>query len=85
MPKALLPNKFFLPIYLRIELFDYVIKPIVLYGSEVWGYDDIDLSDKLQLRFIKNSLGLKMKTPIVRGKTGCYPCSIDVKCRLLNY
>ena len=80
-------HKLYLPIDLRSELFDSVIKPIALYGAEVWGYDYIGLADKLQLRFIKNSLGLKMRTPtvMVRGETGCYPCSIDVKCRLLNY
>ena len=80
-------RRLFLPIDLRLQLFDSVIKPIVLYGSEIWGYDDIGLADKLQLRFIKNSLSLKMRTPtvMVRGETGCYPCSIDVKCRLLNY
>ena len=80
-------RKLFLPIDLRLHLFDSVIKPIALYGCEVWGFDDIGLADKLQLRFIKNSLGLKMRTPtvMVRGETGCYPCSIDIKCRLLNY
>ncbi len=80
-------RKLYLPIDLRLELFDSVIKPIALYGAEVWGYDYIGLADKLQLRFIKNSLGLKMRTPtvMVRGETGCYPCTIDVKCRLLNY
>ncbi len=80
-------RRLFLPIDLRLQLFDSVIKPIVLYGSEVWGFDDIGLADKLQLRFIKNSLSLKMRTPtvMVRGETGCYPCSIDIKCRVLNY
>ena len=32
-----------LPIDLQIELFDKLVKPILLYGSEVWGFGTLDV------------------------------------------
>jgi hypothetical protein len=36
----------------QLELFDKMVKPILLYGSEIWGYSkNIDCLEKIQLRF----------------------------------
>ena len=46
------------------ELFEKMVKPILLYGSEIWGYSkNIDCLEKLQLRFCKLLLKLKSSTP----------------------
>jgi hypothetical protein len=40
----------------QLELFDKMVKPIFLYGSEIWGYTcskNIDCLEKIQLRFCK--------------------------------
>ena len=75
------------PMDIQLKLFDSVIKPIVLYACEIWGHDNLGLADKLQLRFIKMSLGVNSRTPtiMVRGETGSYPLEIDIKMRLLNF
>ena len=45
-------RKLKLPIDISMKLFNSVVKPIMLYGCEVWGYSNNDLSEKLQLRFL---------------------------------
>ena len=51
------------------KLFDSLVSPIQLYGSEVWGDDckfkDSDLTEKFHLKFIKETLGVHCKAPNV--------------------
>ena len=80
-------RKLQLPIDISIKLFDSVIKPILIYGCEIWGYQYCGLADKLQVKFIKLIMGLKSYTPtvMVRGETGSLPTVINIKCRMLNF
>lgn len=38
---------FNLPLKLQIKLFDHTIVPILLYGSETWGFENIDVIEKV--------------------------------------
>ena len=62
-------------------LFNTCIKPILIYGSDVWGVYSLgrDLVDKLFLNFIKCTLGIKKSTCtlMVYGESGQLPASID--------
>jgi len=80
-------KKLGLPIDLMLKIFDHTVKPILLYGSEVWGTQIIDLLERVQLRFIKTYLRLQRRTPsvMVRGETGCFPLKVDITCRVLSY
>ena len=42
-----------LPIDLQLELFDSLILPILLYGCEVWGYENVLILDRLYLKYLK--------------------------------
>lgn len=35
-----------LPVDLQIELFDKMVKPILLYGSEIWGFGKLDVEER---------------------------------------
>ena len=48
-----------LPIDLQLELFDSLILPILLYGCEVWGYENVLILDGLYLKYLEYVLGLK--------------------------
>jgi hypothetical protein len=80
-------RKLMLPVDIQITLFDSLVKPVVMYGAEVWGPQNCQLADKLQIRFLKLTLGLSKYTPtvMVRGETGVYPISLDITARVLNY
>ncbi len=51
-------RKLGLPIDLQLALFDRMIVPIMLYGSEVWGPENYIETEKLHLKFVKHILGV---------------------------
>jgi hypothetical protein len=59
-----------------------MVKPILFYGSEIWGYcKNIDCLEKIQLQFCKLLLKLKSSTPnyMIYGELGRFPIEIDIK------
>ena len=73
-----------------LHLFDSVVKPILLYGSEVWGCcpDNVIYQiERVQLKFCKIVLNLRNRTPtdIIYGETGLYPLRIDIKIRAVIF
>jgi hypothetical protein len=47
-----------------LQLIDKMVKPMLLYKSEMWGFSKtIDCLEKIQLRFCKLPLNLKSSTP----------------------
>ena len=52
-----------LPLDIQLELFDFLVLPILTYGCEVWGFENINLIEKLHLKYPYYSLSLKMSTP----------------------
>jgi hypothetical protein len=71
----------------QLDLFDKVVKPIVLYGSEVWGFRNYHMVEKVHLKFCKLSLNLKTSTAnsLVYGELGRFPLSVDIKQRMTSY
>ena len=72
---------------IQIDLFQKLVIPVLLYGCELYGYENIEIIERLQLKYLKYILGLKPSTPnvMVYGETGCYPLIIHVKCRIIAY
>jgi hypothetical protein len=56
-------RKLFLPISVQLHLFNTMVVPILLYGCEVWGIENVQIIEQLQLRFCKLILNLKRSTP----------------------
>ena len=48
-----------LPVDIQIELFGKRVKPILLYGCEVWGFRNLDTVGHVQLKFLKYILNVK--------------------------
>ena len=77
-----------LPIDLQIELFDKTILPILLYGSEVWGFSKEILQIEIFYRtFLKGILKVNNSTPdpMVYGETGKTHIEIFIKERMVNF
>ena len=47
----------------QYELFDKIVKPILMYGCEIWGFSKVDIIERLHLKFCKLLLNLKKGTP----------------------
>jgi hypothetical protein len=49
-----------LSVKIQLDLFDKMVKPILLYGCEVWGFSNNDIIKKVHLKFCKLLLHLKL-------------------------
>ena len=69
------------------KLFDTMIKPIILYGSEIWGFEVSNTIENVQDNFCKRFLKLPKNTfhEMARGECGRYPLYVDYYCRCIRY
>ena len=69
------------------ELFDSLIKPILMYGCAVWGYGAINEIEAYHLQFMKRTLGVKVTTNscVVYAETGRFPLHIDINLCMIKY
>ena len=76
-----------LSIECQIELFDKIVKPILIYGSEVWGFGNNSVIERVHMKFCKLLLKVKNSTPnfMIYGELGRYSLEIDIKLRIINY
>ena len=69
-----------------LKLFDSCVAPILLYGCEVWGYENTDIIEKVHAKSCKFIFGTVSKfshnMPIY-GELGRYPLSITIKQRMI--
>ena len=84
-----------LPLQVALKLFDATIKPILLYGSEVWEpylnqdstkWDNNDI-EKTYTQFLKQILGLNRSTTtiMVRGELNRHSLQDEILRRNINY
>jgi hypothetical protein len=76
-----------IPIDLQLKMFDSMIEPILLYGSEVWGYENLKVIEQIQLKFCKRILKVRNTTPhfMIYGELGRFPLEIRVKLRMIAF
>ena len=68
------------------NLFDVLVKPILTYGSEVYGLYNSAAVETFYLKFLKRLLNVKQSTNtcMVYAETGRYPLSIDIKVNMVK-
>ena len=76
-----------LSIECQFELFDRAVLPVILYGSEIWGFEKLDILERIHLKFCKLLLHLKQSTPdcIIYTELGRYPIALSAKVRMINF
>ena len=76
-----------LPIDIQLELFDILVKPVLLYGCEVWASESADIIEKIHLRFCKYILQVNKSTcsNMVYGELGVTPLILDAKSRMIMF
>ena len=76
-----------LPIDVQLKLFDTMIAPILLYGSEVWGFENCEVIEAYYFKFCKLMLHLKPSTPkvMVYGELGRFPMTVFIQTRMINF
>ena len=76
-----------LPIDVKLELFEHLVMPILLYGSEIWGFEDLAQIETFFCRYCKELLGLHKRTPncMVYGEIGKNKLAKNVTLRMLMF
>ena len=77
-----------LPYDIQIDLFEKkTIKPILLYGCEIWDVGNVDIIERVQLNYFKQIFGLKKSTPsyMLNGELGIVPLEIDIHTRITSF
>lgn len=80
-------RKLELPFDISLELFDRMISPILLYGCELWGFEDITILERLHLKFCKLLLRVSKFTPscMIYYELGRFPVKHCVQERMVMF
>ena len=80
-------RKLSLPIDLQCELFDQLVVPILLYGSEIWGFQNLDQIEMFHKKFMKRLLTLRKGTAncMVYGELGRHSLNLTVAKRMVIF
>ena len=75
-----------LPIDIQIDLFKKTVKPVLLYGCEIWGFGNIDMIERIQLKYFKYIFNVKNYL-IVYGiwRTSTLPLSVGIQTCLICF
>lgn len=71
----------------QIDLFDQLVAPVLMYGCEVWGYENTYKISVVQRKFYKYLLRLNSSTPtsIVLGEVGKLPIDFKIRELMIGY
>ena len=76
-----------IPLDCQLDLLEKTIEPILLYGAEIWGFENTEIIEKCRLKILKHLLNVKQSTPayMVYGETGTLPLKVTIKKRMVMF
>lgn len=72
---------------MKLSLFESLVKPVILYGCEIWGFCEAKKLETFYLRFLKHTLYVRKTTPtcFVYRECNVYPLYITRLLRIIKY
>ena len=76
-----------LPLDLTCDLFDKLVLPVLLYGSEIWGFENLAQIEIFYRKFLRRVLKVHKSTPncMLYGETGKMCLDTIVMDRMINF
>ena len=80
-------NNLNLPIDLQLKLFEHTVLPILTYACDVWGYENLDIIERVHTEFLRKITKCRKNTPVnmLYAELGRYPLEITVKTRIVSF
>ena len=80
-------NNLDLPLDLQMKLFDNTVLPILTYGSEIYGYGNLEIIEPIHTEFLRKITKSRKSTPkyMLYAELGRHPIEVDIKTRTINY
>ena len=57
-------NNLHISIHLQLQLFDHTMVPILLYGCEIWGFQNTNLIELVHNQFMRNIMKSRKSKPL---------------------
>ena len=72
---------------MKIDLFNSLVKSVLCYGCEVWGFSEAKKHETIHLKFLKQILCVRKNVPscFVYNECKMYPLYITRTMRIINY
>ena len=76
-----------LPLDLQMKLFDNTLLPILTNGSEIYGYGNLEIMERIHTEFLRKITKLRKSTPryMLYAELGRHPIEVNIKTRTINY
>ena len=80
-------NNFYLPSDLQLKLFDHTVLPILTYASEIWGFENLEIIEKIHTDFLRKITKSRKSTPlyIIYAELGRFPIEVSIKTRMVIF
>ena len=76
-----------LSVDLSLKVFDSTVMPVLLYGSEIFGFENTEILDRVYHDFMRIITQARKSTPLYMlfGELGRYPLLINIKYKIISF
>ena len=80
-------NNLKLPVDLQLKLFDHTVLPILTYACEIWGFENLEMLEKIHTEFLRKITKCRKSTPLymLYAELGRLPLDIIIKTRTVGF